>query len=67
MKSAVWKLITKLFLVLSVITACHGFADAQTTASQDGNNTDSINATELLKRLDRLVDQNAQLVRQNQE
>ncbi len=61
------KAIARLFLVLSAITAGHAFADAQTTASQAGNNAEAVSPAELLKKLDQLVDQNGQLEKQNKE
>jgi len=60
--------IARLLLTLSVFASCLDRANAQTLASQaDSAGADTPNTSELLKKLDQLVEQNGKLEKQNRE
>ena len=61
------KIESSFLLMLAVVLICSGLARSQTATPQtDGSTTDQ-SASESLKTLDRLVEQNSQLEKQNQE
>jgi len=68
MKRATWKAISIFLFFMFSIASSAGAADAGTTASQaDIAATDKQNASEALKKLDQLIEQNRQLEKQNRE
>jgi hypothetical protein len=67
-KWALWRTNLRLFLLLCVIASVSGLGNSQTTAPQPGNSTAAPqNVSEILKDLDRLIEQNRQLETQNRE
>lgn len=53
--------------MLAVMVICSGFARSQTATSQTGDSRTDQSASESLKKLDQLVEQNSQLEKQNRE
>lgn len=58
---------SRLLTMLAVLAICCGFARAQTTTPQTGDSTTDPSASDALKKLDLLVEQNSQLEKQNRE
>lgn len=56
-----------LLTMLAVVVICSGFARAQTATSQTSDSMTVQSASESLKKLDQLVEQNSQLEKQNRE
>jgi hypothetical protein len=54
-------------MALAVVTICSGLARSQTATPQTDGSTTEQSASESLKKLDRLVEQNSQLEKQNQQ
>ena len=58
----------KVFLMLFAMASCSGFANSQTPTPQANNSTvDSQSVSEVLTKLDQLVEQNRQLEKHNRE
>ena len=58
----------RVFLILFVATFCSGLANAQSaTPQEDSTNSDATAPPQLLHALDKLVEQNRQLEKQNRE
>jgi len=65
---AAWKELFKFLLLLTAVATCSGFANSQTPGPQsDSATADKQNASEVLKKLDQLVEHNRQLEEQNRE
>ena len=65
---AAWRELVKFLLILTAVVTCSGFANSQTPGPQsDSATADSQNASEVLKKLDQLVEHNRQLEEQNRE
>jgi hypothetical protein len=62
-----WKALFRLFLVSSAILSLSGAMNSQTSAPADTSTVEGQKATEMLRKLDQLVEQNRQLEKQNQE
>ncbi len=56
-----------LLMTLAVVAICSSLARSQTTDPQTGGSTTDESASESLKKLDRLIEQNSQLEKQNKE
>jgi hypothetical protein len=54
-------------MMLALVAICSGFARSQTATPQTGASTTDESASESLKKLDRLIEQNSQLEKQNKE
>ena len=63
---AAWKELFKFILILTAVATCSGFASSQTPGPQS-DSADNQNASEVLKKLDQLVEHNRQLEEQNRE
>lgn len=68
MERSTWKVLSKCFLMFSLVADCSHIALSQNlTTEADSASVDTPSTSEVLKKIDQLVEQNRQLEAQNQE